>query len=91
MNLIKIDFQIQIMVEEIQKIHSQKKVHSEIIKGPEVLQENATLPKSNFVGDATKLVMNLLIAQQNYNQQTGVQDVLKAHIGKTVVGSMSRK
>ena len=42
MNLIKIDFQIQIMVEEIQKIHSQKKVHSEIIRGPEVLQENET-------------------------------------------------
>ena len=42
MNLIEIDFQIQIMVEEIQKIHSQKKVHSETIRGPEVLQENET-------------------------------------------------
>ena len=42
MNLMKIEFQIQTMEGEIQKIHSQKKVHSEIIRGPEVLQENAT-------------------------------------------------
>ena len=42
MNLMKIELQIQTMEGEIPKIHSQKKVHSKIIRGTEVLQENVT-------------------------------------------------
>ena len=38
-----------------------------------------------------KGVMNLLITQQNYNQQIGYQDALKAQIAKTAVVSMSKK
>ena len=61
MNLMKIEFQIQTMEGEIRKIHSQKKVPSKIIRGPDVLQENETLSKSNYSRDATQLVMDRLI------------------------------
>ena len=36
---------------------------------------NETWPKSGFVGDVIKLVMNPLTAQWNYSLQTGAQDV----------------
>ena len=62
-------------------------VHGEL----EVPRGNEIWPKSDFAGDVIKLVMNLLIAQQNYNQQIGVQDALKAHIGKTVVGLTNKR
>ena len=57
----------------------------------EVPQGNETWPKSNFAGDVIKLVMNLLIVQQNCNLLIGAQDVLNPLIGKTVVGLTNKR
>ena len=70
----------------MQSVYNQKKVHSETKENPEVPPESAILQKSSFAGAAIKVVMNHLIVLLNYNLQTGVQDVWKAHIGRTVVG-----
>ena len=62
-------------------------VHGEL----EVPRGNEIWPKSDFAGDVIKLVMNLLIVQQNCNLQIGAQDVLNPLIGKTVVGLTNKR
>ena len=78
------------MAEEVQNIYSQKRALF-ATSALEVLRVSATLPKLNFAGVATRLVMSPLTAPQNYNRQIGVQDALKVHIGKIVAGLMNRK
>ena len=53
--------------------------------------ENATLPKFGFAGGATRPGTNPLIVQLNCSLLIGAQDVLKLHIGKTAVGSMTKR
>ena len=81
-----------ILVEKVQtnlhKLHNQEV--SELVE-LEVPLGNEIWQKSNFVGGATKLVMNLLIVQLSYNLLIGVQGVLNPHIGKTAVGSMNKR
>ena len=81
-----------ILVEKVQtnlhKLHNQEVSELEELEVP---LGNEILPKSNSVGGATKLVMNLLIVQLNYNLPIGVQGVLNPHIGKTAVGSMNKR
>ena len=62
-------------------------VHGEL----EVPRGNEIWPKSDFAGDVIKLVMNLLIVQQNCNLLIGAQDVLNPLIGKTVVGLTNKR